>query len=150
MAAKAALARKNWKKRGNLWNQVSEALDDGKLVRNVKEISDQDAYDENKNKARQERKHRHVTKEDFKWAGTQSRQTVRKMKNPKAQWTWEEGDMAKVGRDLSAYWGIPKDAICMIISPPQPDGSIQVLYDGQPSTISTKVLRPVGWTVDED
>jgi hypothetical protein len=149
MAAKAALARKNWKKRGNLWNQVSEAMDEGKLTRSVKEISDQTAYDENKNKARQERKHRHATKEDFEWSGIQSRQTVRKMKNPKAQWTWEEGDMAKIGRDLS-YWGIPKDAICMIISPPQPDGYTQVLYDGQPSTISTKVLRPMGWTVDED
>ncbi len=150
IAAKAALARKNWTKRGKLYNQVSEALSDGKLRTSVKEIADSEAYDENKKKARQSRKHRHASKEDFSWSGMQARNTVRKMKSRETEWTWEEGDMAKVGRNLSRFHGIPKDGICMIISPPQRDGSIQILYDGQTFTISTAALRPVGWVDDED
>ena len=150
IAAKAALARKNWTKRGKLYNQVSEAFSDGKLGAAVKEVVNEEAYDENKNKARQARKHRHASKEDFHWSGVQARRTVNKMKAPKVEWTWEEGDMAKVGRDLSRFHGIPKDGICMIISPPQRDGYIQILYDGHPFTISAAALRPVGWVDDED
>ena len=151
IAAKAALARKNWAKRGKLYNQVSEALNDGKLVSSVKEIADEEAYKENKNKAKQDRKHRHAAKEDFAWSGIEARSTVRKMKAPKTEWTWEEGSMAKISR-VHHFFGIPKNAICMIISSPQQHGNygeIQVLYDGQPYTLSAAVLRPIGW-IEED
>ncbi len=150
LAAKAALSKRNWKKRGELFNQVSEALGEGKLKNSVREVANEEAFEENKRKARQNRKHRQTTKEDFSWANTQARKTARKMSIPETQWTWEEGAMAKVGRDISRYYGIPKDAICMILSPPQRDGYIQVLYDGQPFTISAAVLRPMGWVDDED
>ncbi len=149
-AAKAVLARRNWTKRGKLYNQVSEALGEGKLKSSVREVADENAYEENKRKARESRKHRQITKEDFSWASTQAKVKVHRMKKPKTEWTWEEGSMAKIGRDLSRYWGIPKDAICMILSPPGTDGYIQVLYDGQPFTISAAVLRPMGWVDDED
>ncbi len=148
IVAAAALAGKNWAKRGKLYSQVSGALDKGKLTPSVKEITDKEAYEENKNKARQGRKHRHTTKEDFSWSGTQAPRTVSKMKAPKTEWVWEEGSMAKVGRDYF-YLEIPKDAICMVISSPTPYGEIQIFHAGQPHTVSAAALRPVGW-IEED
>ena len=146
-AAKAALANRAFNKKRSIREQVHEAREDGRLNESTTEVADHTKYQENRQKAHQSRKRRQTTKGDFTWATTGSIRAAKNVSRTKTSWTWCEGAMAKVSRRL---WGIPKDAICMVLSAPDEDGYIQVLYDGLPFQITAASLRPMGWIEDDD
>ncbi len=146
-AAKAALANRSFNKKCSIREQVQEAREDGRLNESTTEVADHTRYQENRQKAHQSRKRRQITKGDFTWATAGSSRAAKNVSQTKTSWTWAEGDMAKVSRRL---WGIPEHGICIVLSPPDTDGYIQVLYDGQPFQITAASLRPMGWIDDDD
>jgi|TARA_Y100000593_G_scaffold85358_1_gene162279 hypothetical protein len=160
---KLAKLSAHWNARRNKTMVKMQARLEDKLPVQEKEIISSASYEANSQKARQNRKHRHIKKESFEWnkAGSDSNQRIRNISRgrygnhkPKVDFCFEEGVMAIIGTDRFAddphcehlHKGMP----VLVTRINEKKGTCSVLSNGQTVEVRWQMLRPLNYDFSEE
>lgn len=147
-------------KQVDLHSAKYEAQVEGRLPTKEKEITNHGAYYENKEAAKNSRRHSARKKSDFSWAKGSEESRARRENightgtgayEKKRAFVLRPGDMGQVSRDIGYHaWPgfVPKGGVGIIVSN-EYDEHVGFLYDGQTIDVPVAALRPLNYDEED-